>query len=318
MNKPLLSVIIPIYNTVPFLSACVQSVLDQMTVFDYEILLVDDGSADGSFELCDRYEDKHQTIRVIHQQNQGLSMARNIGLRASRGTYILFLDSDDWLKDNQAFKHLAPYLDGKNEVVFFESEKDINSLLNRTAHVLNQIVTADTTAEHIFEALIRLNYPLGCAWNRVLQRQMLINADLWFEAGIYCEDIEWNVKLIRLKPKIALCPYVLHCYRQHGGTITQRYARLAQDFKTIVLRCIKDHELGSEPAVDSFLAFQYSSLLEFVPYLSAEEQKETAAECGILNYAADKKARLCCLLVKGLGFMRACKLLHRYLISKKI
>ena len=91
------SVIIPVYNVRLYLERCVQSVLRQ-TYKDLEIILVDDGSKDNSGELCDQLALSDQRIRVIHQENQGLSGARNTGIRQATGEYIIFLDSDDeWL-----------------------------------------------------------------------------------------------------------------------------------------------------------------------------------------------------------------------------
>lgn len=96
MNR-MVSVIIPVYNTGEYLAGCVESVRGQ-TLADLEIILVDDGSTDGSGELCDRYGEKDPRIRVLHQANGGSTSARNAGLRASRGEYVGFVDSDDWME----------------------------------------------------------------------------------------------------------------------------------------------------------------------------------------------------------------------------
>ena len=88
------SVVIPVYNVRLYLERCVQSVLRQ-TYKDLEIILVDDGSKDDSGKLCDQLALSDQRIRVIHQENQGLSGARNTGIRQATGEYIIFLDSDD-------------------------------------------------------------------------------------------------------------------------------------------------------------------------------------------------------------------------------
>ena len=91
------SVVIPVYNVKPYLERCVQSVLRQ-TFKDLEIIMVDDGSTDGSGELAESLKDWSPCIRVVHQENQGLSGARNTGIRHATGEYVVFLDSDDeWL-----------------------------------------------------------------------------------------------------------------------------------------------------------------------------------------------------------------------------
>lgn len=93
---PLVSVIIPVYNTEKYLNQCINSVLAQ-TLSDIEVLLIDDGSTDGSGKICDDYARKDKRIHIIHTSNQGVSHARNRGLDQAKGEYISFIDSDDWI-----------------------------------------------------------------------------------------------------------------------------------------------------------------------------------------------------------------------------
>ena len=93
----MISIIIPVYNVKPYLDDCLQSVVGQ-DYTDFECILVDDGSTDGSSELCDQWVEKDTRIQVIHQTNQGVSSARNRGLAQAKGEYISFIDSDDWLE----------------------------------------------------------------------------------------------------------------------------------------------------------------------------------------------------------------------------
>ena len=93
------SFIIPVYNTSRYLDQCVTSILSQTRV-EYEVILVDDGSTDGSAVMCDQYEKKYSNVNVIHQKNSGLSAARNAGVRKATGDYFFVVDSDDfWLGD---------------------------------------------------------------------------------------------------------------------------------------------------------------------------------------------------------------------------
>lgn len=93
----MLSVIVPVYNTKPFLRRCIDSILNQ-SYRDWELLLIDDGSSDGSGQICDSYAKKDARIRVIHKKNEGASAARNAGLETASGDYITFVDSDDWIE----------------------------------------------------------------------------------------------------------------------------------------------------------------------------------------------------------------------------
>lgn len=94
-----LSIIIPVYQVETTLDRCIESILRQ-SFTDYEIILVDDGSTDGSGKICDEWKEREPRISVIHQSNRGLSAARNTGLELARGEYIAFVDSDDTLADN--------------------------------------------------------------------------------------------------------------------------------------------------------------------------------------------------------------------------
>ncbi len=97
MNSPLISIIVPVYNTEKYLDQCIQSVLAQ-TYTNWELLLIDDGSTDSSGAICDRYAEQDSRIRVFHKPNGGVSSARNLGLDNARGEWITFVDSDDWVK----------------------------------------------------------------------------------------------------------------------------------------------------------------------------------------------------------------------------
>ena len=93
----MISVIVPVYNVEKYLKTCLDSIIAQ-TESDLEILLIDDGSSDDSGKICDEYSIKDQRIRVFHTDNRGVSAARNLGLLESKGDYIGFVDSDDWIE----------------------------------------------------------------------------------------------------------------------------------------------------------------------------------------------------------------------------
>lgn len=92
----MISIIIPVYNVKLYLDNCIQSVIQQ-SYTDFECILVDDGSTDGSSEICDQWAEKDNRIIIVHQPNGGVSSARNKGLEQAKGEYICFIDSDDWV-----------------------------------------------------------------------------------------------------------------------------------------------------------------------------------------------------------------------------
>lgn len=98
-SEPLVSVVVPIYNTLEFLPRCLDSILSQ-TYINMEIILVNDGSTDGSLSVCEKYAAKDDRIQIISQPNQGALAARRDGVRFCRGEFVMFVDSDDWIEPN--------------------------------------------------------------------------------------------------------------------------------------------------------------------------------------------------------------------------
>ena len=113
---PLVSVVIPVYNVSRYLPQCLESVLAQ-TYQNVEVLIVDDGSTDGSGSICDRFAERDSRIRVIHTDNRGLSAARNLGLENISGAFIFFIDSDDWIEPNTVETLVKAALRTKADVV---------------------------------------------------------------------------------------------------------------------------------------------------------------------------------------------------------
>lgn len=113
--NPLLSVIVPVYNTKKYLRECVDSILAQ-TYKNYEIILVDDGSTDGSAEICDEYADKYDVISVIHKENCGLLHTRKVGFLAAKGIYISYIDSDDFIEPGMYDHMMSKIIENNAEI----------------------------------------------------------------------------------------------------------------------------------------------------------------------------------------------------------
>ena len=122
MKNPKISVIVPVYNAVQYLETCISSIIGQ-TYSKLEIILVDDGSTDGSSEMCDKIAETDPRIIVIHQINGGPSKARNAGIDAASGNYVLFVDSDDYIDKEMCYK-LSEYCD-KNGMVICGVYRDV-------------------------------------------------------------------------------------------------------------------------------------------------------------------------------------------------
>ena len=132
MNNPLVSIIIPIYNSEAFLDKCIQSAINQ-SYKNIEVILVDDGSIDSSGEICDNYSSIDNRIKTIHKNNGGLVNARKTGLKSSTGEYVLYIDGDDWIELN-----LIEKLEDNNNVGYDKLEIDfarqLKDILEKLKH----------------------------------------------------------------------------------------------------------------------------------------------------------------------------------------
>ena len=123
---PKISVVVPVFNVEDYLCACIESIINQ-SFRDLEIILVNDGSTDSSLDICNTFSARDQRITVINQKNTGLSGARNSGIKAARGEYILFVDSDDFIENT--LHEITEKLNQKDDTYYDESEKECNAFL---------------------------------------------------------------------------------------------------------------------------------------------------------------------------------------------
>jgi glycosyltransferase involved in cell wall biosynthesis len=192
----LVSVVVPVYNVESYLSACVESLLAQ-THQDIEIVLVNDGSTDGSAALCEAFATAHQRVTTLHKTNGGLSEARNAGLASARGAYVMFLDSDDWIEADAVARMLDLANEQHAEVVvagyFVDVEDGMGRLLASDVRVPPRrtmpVKFAGNRDE--LETANLLNY-VGYAWNKLYSRSLLQRVE-GFPVGVsLVEDIAFN------------------------------------------------------------------------------------------------------------------------------
>lgn len=239
-----LSIIVPIYNVAPYLRKCVDSLLAQ-DISDYEIILVDDGSPDECPEICDQYaasypsEFKGQenskaaphastpytihhtpSIRVIHQANAGLSAARNAGIAAAQGEYILFVDSDDYLQPNTLGTLLEQAERDNLDVLRFRYQ---NVKESGEAFVPHEGMKTDYNdySSNPTDGLNFLNDRLGiqCYVVQFLVKTDIVRQEL-FTPGIYFEDTDWTPRMLLRAKRVASTDLVVYNYLWREGSIT--------------------------------------------------------------------------------------------------
>ena len=188
---PLFSIVIPVYNTVRELERCVNSITMQK-YSDFEVILVDDGSTDGSGELCDRLSGQDDRIRTIHKQNGGCSEARNTGIRAARGEYLMFVDSDDMWDDENALGDIAAIIAEQKQVdvVCFGV-----AIYNEDGSLVK--IRKPTLPEHggqskteLLRHLVYTNQYFSASYVKVLSRRLVFEKDLFFVGGLLSGEDE--------------------------------------------------------------------------------------------------------------------------------
>lgn len=180
MKAPLISVVVPVYKTEAVLSRCIESILRQ-SYSDFELLLIDDGSPDRSGEVCEEYAMTDVRIHVFHQQNSGVSVARNRGVKEAIGEYILFIDSDDWIAPD-FFSTLSTHL-GRYDILFFGGQ----SVSDTGDFILEQRPEAMDTSRNSLSDIVFSMFKiglLGYMWSMAIRRTLITDNSISFKKGI--------------------------------------------------------------------------------------------------------------------------------------
>ncbi len=213
-NKPLISVIIPIYNSQKHLEECLSSVLQQ-TYQNLEVILVDDGSTDDSSKLVNDYKKRNQNIKVIHQKNQGLSAARNAGLKIATGDYITFVDSDDKIEANM-IENLIKALQKDNSDIAVCSFKETYPNHKTVGFSKNHPPKSFTTEAALRAMLKEEGFMLSSTMK--LYPTKYFN-DISFPINKLHEDVAITYKLIMKARKISFVPDESYIYNHHQDSI---------------------------------------------------------------------------------------------------
>lgn len=212
---PRASIIVPVYNVKEYLKKCVDSVLAQ-TQRDFELLLIDDGSTDGCGELCDTFAEADSRIRVIHQENGGLGSARNTGIQAAAGEWLLFVDSDDWIEPEILEKALAAGERENAELVLFAFRS-----VDPQGRELG-VFRDDLPPEKPFTAAGQKDVFLAspCAWNKLYRRELFLRTGVLYPPRVWYEDIRTTLKLFAAAKSMLRIDDVGYNYLQRPGSIT--------------------------------------------------------------------------------------------------
>lgn len=217
----LISVIVPVYNTKEYLEECVKSILGQ-TYSCFELLLIDDGSTDGSQKICDVLAQSDARISVIHTENRGVSSARNTGIRSAKGEYILFVDSDDYIQEFFLEKAIEVCRRHECDIVSAGMLEEREGQIIKEYHVKETIIKQiNALSQEDYCELLQNNY-ISSSCNKLISRSY-IGETLFDENSSYGEDLRFVFSLLEKKGKIAAIPEAFYSYRRHGDSATRSF-----------------------------------------------------------------------------------------------
>lgn len=278
MSNPFLSVIVPVYNVEPYLPQCLDSILSQ-TFADFEVILVDDGSTDGSGALCDSYAEKDGRFLCIHKENGGLVSARQAGFPYAKGQYVTFVDSDDWIAPGMYARMCAAAEETGAEAVCcnYTAVTKKGDILCRSSFSAGLYDKAQLE-EHVYPRMIYSGsyFTYGAApnlWNKLFRRELLAknlcHVPLTVKVG---EDALVSYICLLEASSIYFCDEYFYYYRSSSSSLTHNMDqnRLAENhvlFETL----LGTIDFSLYPYMERQLNYYivYQCLLTFVPVFSS-------------------------------------------------
>lgn len=324
-----LSVIIPVFNVRKYLEECLDSLLCQ-TFKNFEIILVDDGSWDGSEKICDEYASSDERVKVFHKNNKGPSSARNYGIDNAVGEYIMFVDSDDYIGDCRFFERIVELMLCSNFDVLVYGCTRINDVtklvVEKSLEKLDKINSI--SEESRIEWLVKNNKFAASAWLHVLKREYLIENSLKFnEEYPTGEDLEWIFRVMLTDPVIMGidCTDYVYRIRENSLCTREKESKFWQyRYKVIVegMESIKNSNSKNKVAFLGYMSYLYYILLGEIVDEPIESVKRDIFEevdkiRWISKYSYSKRARICKLLLTFFGVRRAAKILNKRVKERK-
>lgn len=324
-----ISVVIPVYNVERYLVECVDSVLFQ-NYKNIEIILVDDGSTDSSSLICDRIKEKSDRIVVIHKQNGGLSDARNVGVQAATGEYILFLDSDDFWDDKNAVSNLVNrVIKTQADVLNFSYKKYYVDTNKKVPYFfgLDAMPEEINTLYDQLKFLTERGLYIASACNKMI-RKSIFSEELLFRKGTYSEDIEWCAKLMATAKSMDFICENFYCYRQRESSISHTInTKKCEDLCNNIVRCfgiVENVDNNLKKFMYNYISYQYGTFF-IVQSLAESFQNKSIFKLEkykwvLKYYGHNKKLMFLYWACKLMGYRNICVLVrkgYRLLIKKK-
>ena len=207
MNQGLVSIIVPVYKAEKYIHQCIDSLLAQ-TYKNIEVILVDDGSPDHCGKICDEYAAKDCRVKVIHQQNGGVSVARQTGIDHATGEYSIHADPDDWVELNMIEELVAKAVADNVDMVICDFYRESKSDRIHVCQNLGDDLSASAVLRKILSQQLH-----GSCWNKLVNRSRIEGIGFTPEDLCILEDELYNIRILARKIKVSYLPKALYHYR---------------------------------------------------------------------------------------------------------
>lgn len=228
--NPTVSIIVPIYNGEVYIKRCVDSILKQEYT-DFELILSDDGSTDGTAEILDEYAREDSRIIVVHKENSGVSDTRNRALRHARGIYLQFVDCDDWLTQDAVRLLVRAAKEHDSDMVISDFYRVSGKKVSRKGDIEEEgELTREEFAGHMMKKPADFYY--GVLWNKLFRRELVEKYHLYMDPEIsWCEDFMFNLEYIRRAERFYVLRSPIYYYVKTKGSLASQGMSISKTIK---------------------------------------------------------------------------------------
>ena len=270
-----LSIIIPVYNVEKYIRPCIESIFKQgLNENDFEVIIVNDGSTDKSMELIDDIINQHKNITVINQENQGLSVARNNGIAAAKGEYILMPDSDDLFIKNSLKPIIEKAVQTKVDLILADYWPMTNSEIESSSlsmPTISNMVFLEKSGKEMFYEYLKPNY--YTVWRTLYKTEFLRQKNLSFVPGIYCQDKPFTHEVYLKADKCLVVSWPIYIYRRHSESISYSMSeRYGKDY------CICINKMWSLSSNSGLSTTLRQKMMDYYPLFQSDLVRHSTQE----------------------------------------
>lgn len=228
--NPTVSIIVPVYNAEKYINRCIDSVLCQEYT-DFELILTDDGSTDASGAICDSYAAADSRVKVFHKPNTGVSDTRNFAIKQARGTYLQFLDSDDWITPDATKLFVRAAMENNCDMVIADFYRVVGKRVSPKGDIDEEgLLNRDAFASHMMTNPAAFYY--GVLWNKLYRRDIVEKYRLRMDEKIsWCEDFLFNLEYILHSETFYVLQTPVYYYVKTEGSLVSQGMSFSKTFK---------------------------------------------------------------------------------------